>query len=59
VNPGGGADPEKKEFVKSRRDVYKSIIDDIVSVVLDVDDILRQAAMTEPVISSLLKLTEL
>lgn len=59
VNPGAGSDQDKKELIKSRRDVYKSLIGEITDVVSDVNDVIMQARMMSPVLEALLDLTKL
>lgn len=53
------ADPEKKDFIKGRRSVYKKMITDLMSDIVDVDEVIGQVKLMTPVIESLLDLTEL
>lgn len=53
------ADPEKKAFVKNRRDVYKGMITELMSAITEVDEVLGQLNITAPVLGALLDLTEL
>lgn len=59
VKPSRNADVEKQQFIKVRRDVYKPLITDIMSVITDADDVISQTHMVAPLMSALLDLTEL
>ena len=53
------ADPELAQFIKNSRSVYKKMITDLMSVIIDVDDVIGQIKLVAPVLNALLDLTEL
>ena len=59
VATGADADPDKRDMIKSRRDVYKKMINDIIAFSVDVDDIISQMKMMAPTLTTVLDLTEL
>ena len=59
VATGADADPDKRDMIKSRRDVYKKMIHDIIAFSVDVDDIISQMKMMAPTLTTVLDLTEL